>query len=46
MGTGGGGQVWSLWGAVVVGNGAVEEAVVWQDSTQTYVTTKPQNYGN
>ena len=29
-------QVWSLWGAVVLGNGAVEEVVVWQDSTQTY----------
>ena len=24
-------QVWSLWRAVVLGNGAVEEAVVWQD---------------
>ena len=24
------------WGAVVLGNGVVEEAVVWQDSTQTY----------
>ena len=23
-------------GAVVLGSGAVEEAVVWQDSTQTY----------
>ena len=29
-------QVWSLWEAVVLGSGAVEEAVVWQDSTQTY----------
>ena len=28
-------------GAVVLGNGAVEEAVVWQDSTQTY--RLPQN---
>ena len=29
-------QVWSLWGAVVPGSGVVEEAVVWQDFTQTY----------
>ena len=28
--------MWVPVGAVVLGSGAVEEAVVWQDSTQTY----------
>ena len=30
--------------AVVLGNGAVEEAVVWQDSTQTYRLQLYPNY--
>ena len=29
-------QVWTLAGAVVLGSGTVEEAMVWQESTQTY----------